>query len=116
MPGEDPAEDAGAQAGRAGSSLWSRWWVDLPVLLSRLAESYLRDSMVTGTVVVALVVAVGGLLSGSVGPAVTGVVVGVGGAVLLIATVARRRSPARQWLTMVVVLAVEIALIVVWTA
>ncbi|TDD68373.1 hypothetical protein E1262_16370 [Jiangella aurantiaca] len=57
--------------------------------LSALAEGYLRDSMITGTATLALVVA------------------GGGGAVLLVATVARHRPIGRQWLTIAVVLAVR---------
>ncbi|WP_116948875.1 hypothetical protein [Jiangella endophytica] len=89
---------------------------DVAAILSALAEGYLRDSMIIGTATLALLVGVAGLLSGSAGQAVTGVVAGVGGAVLLVATVARRHSIGRQWLVIGAVLAVQIALIAAWTA
>lgn len=91
-----------------------RAWVrDLPGALAGLAEGYLRDSMIIGTATLALIVAVGAALSGSGGLLVVGVLVGVGGAVLVLTGVARKWSLGKQWLTIAVVLAVEIAVIAV---
>ncbi|PZF81289.1 hypothetical protein [Jiangella anatolica] len=84
--------------------------------LAGLAEGFLRDAMIIGTATLALVVAVAGLLAGSAGQAITGLLAGVGGAIVLVAGVARQRPVGRQWLAIAVVLAVNVALIVAWTA
>lgn len=88
----------------------------MPALLTALAEGFLRDSMIIGTAALGLFVAAGGLLAGSAGQGVTGVVGGVGGAVLVLVAVAKHWSIGRQWLTVAIVLAVQIGLIAVWTS
>ncbi|SEE86566.1 hypothetical protein [Jiangella alba] len=111
MSGDQPAEDVAPEPSRTPP----RRRGAIPAALASLAEGFVRDSLIIGTSTLALVVAVGGLLSGSAGPAITGVVGGVGGAVLLVATVARHWPVGRQWLAIVAVLAVQVGLIAVWT-
>ncbi|WP_053202613.1 hypothetical protein [Jiangella muralis] len=111
MSGDEPAEETAPEPSR----IQPRRRGAIPAALSSLAEGFVRDSMIIGTATLALLVAVGGLMSGSAGPAVTGVAGGVGGAVLLVATVARHWPVGRQWLAIAVVLAVQIGLIAVWT-
>ncbi|TDE02567.1 hypothetical protein [Jiangella asiatica] len=105
----DDVDDARSPAERGRA--WARF---VPTALSALAEGFLRDSMVIGTATFSLIIAVAGLLSGDTGKAVVGVVAGVGGAVLVVAAVARRWPTGRQWLTIAVVLVVEVGLIAAW--
>ncbi len=115
MSGDEPAEETEPDRVRTPARQRRSAAGAVAAGLSALAEGYLRDSMIIGTATIGLIVAVGGLLSGSAGPAITGVVGGVGGAILVLAAVAKHWSLGRQWLTVAVVLAVQIALIAYWT-
>lgn len=93
---------------------WARF---LPSAVVALAEGFLRDSLVTGTVLLSIIVLIMGLTSGDVAWAIGGVAAGVGGSVLVLRAVARHWSFGRQWAAIVGVLVLQCVLMVAfWTA
>lgn len=93
---------------------WARF---LPSAVVALAEGFLRDSLVTGTVLFSIVVLVMGVTSGEVVWAIGGVVAGVGGAFLVLRAVARHWPFGRQWAAILGVLVLQCVLMVAfWTA
>lgn len=93
---------------------WARF---LPSAVVALAEGFLRDSLVTGTVLLSIIVLIMGLTSGDVAWAIGGVAAGVGGSVLVLWAVARHWSFGRQWAAIVGVLVLQCVLMVAfWTA
>lgn len=93
---------------------WARF---LPSAVVALAEGFVRDSLVTGTVLFSVIVLIMGLTSGELTWALGGVAAGVGGAVLVLTAVARHWSFGRQWAAILGVLVLQCVLMVAfWTA
>ena len=92
---------------------WARF---LPSAVVALAEGFLRDSLVTGSVLFSIVVLVMGVTSGELAWAIGGVIAGVGGTVLVLRAVARHWAFGRQWAAILGVLVLQCVLMVAfWT-
>jgi hypothetical protein len=88
------------------------WLRELPAAIAGLAEDFARDSMIVGTATVSVLLAIGGALSGEAGSVAAGLVVGLGGAVLVLTAAARKWRRGLQWLVIAVVLAADLAVLV----
>jgi hypothetical protein len=128
MPGREPTPEDGpflhaayrdadavdrAEPGRERRAAWTRF---VPSALVALAEGFLREAMITGTLLFCVIGAVMGATSGEVPWAVAGVGAGVAGAVLVLVAVARHWAFGRQWAVILGVLVIQCALMVTfWT-
>ncbi|TDC49260.1 hypothetical protein E1212_18860 [Jiangella ureilytica] len=101
--------DDGAQPPAARRHGWVR---DLPGALASLAEDFARDSMIVGTATVSVLLAIGGALSGEAASVAAGLLVGLGGAALVLTAAGRKWPIGLQWLVIAAVLAADLAVLV----
>lgn len=108
MSGPATPPDQGRDDARASSPA-----AQAGVAVASLAEAWLRDTATYAVVLLSLGVLLAGLAADGTGSAVAGVLVGLAAAAAAVLPTIKHWRPSRTWLALVVVAAVDVAVIVV---